>query len=332
MAEVSPQFARAPQNPNLQAQTSPAGESPSPASPTASQPAVPPAQGADDKLQSWLNVLNSSTQEQASEQAPPVPATPTLVQTPEPPKQVVSSVPPTPAPEWAAQLNDVQQQNRELQARLQQQNEVIQNLMQSKQDYEQLKTQIDANNIQFGELATVEADDAKSIAAGIMKAVGAQLEPIKQALYQQQQNVQQSNQWQEQRFMQQKAQDTIRRIMEKHPDFVALQQDPNYLQFVQQRPGASSLSYDALAAYEFQQGNAGYIIDLIDRYKQTVNKPADITSVAPVSTATGAAPARSQEPPLPTLQELNQWMQMRRITQDQYRQLLQKVLSASQKG
>lgn len=348
---VSSSFAHTPMNPNIAttvppSEGAPAGGQNTGATTTPAAPSAADNGSGGDKLTLWLNKLNEPEDNQTTPAAPsvgtppPQPVTPPQVTPPVQPVPLqpapLQPAPPQPVPwenmQQQQQFAMMQQQNNELQQKLQQQNQVIQNLLQQQQQLESVKQQYDANNIKFDELSTVDEGDAKAIAAGIMKALGSQLEPIKQALQQQQQYTQKSNAWYEQRFTEQKAKSTLDRIIEKHPDFIALQSDPNYLRFAQQRDGKSSLSYDAHAAYEFERGNADYIIDLIDRYKQSIPSQSSITSVAPVQTATVPATPAGQTPELPTLRELNQWMQMRQIDQDQYRKLLKMVIDAQQKG
>lgn len=325
--QVSPAFAKVPVNPNVQPEQAPA-PSPAPASaPTPEQP--PQFTQPQDKLQSWLNILNNPESEPAP--APQPAPVPTPAPAPQPAPVPTPAPQPQQPPQNAQEFMALQQQNQQLQAQLAQQQQVIQNLMDANKGYNDLKVQTAADNIQFGELGTVDADDAKAIAAGIMKALDTQLAPIKEALAQQRSYTEQFSQLQDQKFAQQQAKAVINQIMQKHPDFIELQTDPNYLRFVQQHDGSSSLTYDAIAAYEFQRGNANYIIDLVNKYKQQQPAPSAITTVAPVQTAAAPQPAQEQQVELPTLRELNQWMQMRRINQDQYRQLLQKIM-ASQKG
>ena len=329
--QVSPAFAKVPVNPNVQPEQPAQAPAPAPA-PTPEQP--PQFTQPQDKLQSWLNILNNpeSAQETPAPQPAPAPAPqPPAPQPPAPQPAPAPTPAPSVPPQNAQEFMALQQQNQQLQAQLAQQQQVIQNLMDANKGYNDLKVQTAADNIQFGELGTVDADDAKAIAAGIMKALDTQLAPIKEALAQQRSYTEQFSQLQDQKFAQQQAKAVINQIMQKHPDFIELQTDPNYLRFVQQHDGSSSLTYDAIAAYEFQRGNANYIIDLVNKYKQQQPAASTLTTVAPVQTAAIPQPAQEPQVELPTLRELNQWMQMRRINQDQYRQLLQKIM-ASQKG
>lgn len=321
MADVSPAFAQTPQNPNLVAQNRQETQEPQ----QQPQPAIDQQQ---ERIDYWRNQVNAPAPQ--AQTAPDLPAdtTPPQTQIAQPQPQVAQQ--PQVLPEQNIQFAQLQQQNATLQQQIQQQNEVIKNLIESQKGYDDLKAQSDLNNISFGDLQTIDEGDAKAIANGIIKALGPQLDSVRQALKQQEEYTQKSNQWQEQRFAQQQARDTIAKIMTRHPDFLQLQSDPNYLRFVQQRDGYSSQTYDVRAAYEFQNGNADYIIDMIDRYKNSIPTKEAITSVAPVQTAANQSVPADAKTKLPTLRELNNWMQMRQITQDEYRQLLQQVMAAQQ--
>jgi len=331
-SNVSSAFAATPSNPNL---PSPAPEN-SPMPPAGDAPAggVPQPAGDDVDLNALLASLGGGSsspspadQHGADPQPAPQPA-------PSPAAEPVQ-------PDWQSmaqqqqqflqiqQRNDqLTQQNAELMQKLQEQDTAINNLMESQKDYANLKAQNNADNIDFGELATIDVDDAKRISSGILKAISAELAPIRAALQQQQQYAQQSVQWQEQQFIKQKAQDTVQKILAKHPDFVALQSDPAYLKFVRQRDGKSSQTRDARAAFEFQNGNVDYIVDLLNQFKQQQPQSNSIASVAPVQTATNPSAPAGPAVQLPTLNQLNSWMQMRQITPDQYRQILAKIRAA----
>lgn len=323
---VSSAFRETPMNPNLRAaglqqlndvQPAPAAPQPSGIS---TPPSVTPAEGSPT----------------------PPSAAPTPI-TPQPatvPPQPAAAPAPQPAfqPDWASIMAQQQRQaqlereNAEMLRRLQEQDTTIGNLMQMQKDYDELqrqqKLQQDASSIDYSQLATVDAEDAKRISEGVLKAMEARLAPVQQQLEQQRQQLAQTAQYQEQRFMQQRAQDTLSKIVSKHPDFMALQNNPNFKAFMQQRDGYSSQTLDDRAAAEFRMGNAEYITHLVDQFKQVQPAAASITSVAPVQTATAPVAPAGQPEQLPTLHELNSMMQMRQITPDQYRDWLAKIRAA----
>lgn len=316
---VSPAFAATPTNPNLPFNMPPATNTVAPP-PATEQPPLP------DQAPPIAPV-----QTQPQPQAQP------QVQQPQysPQDQAAALQRLTQQQQYAQmqqQFAQMQQQNAALQQRLQTQDATIDNLLKMQDEYDQLRQQAAAGQLDFGDLATIDAEDARKIGASIMKAVADQYAPLQQQmqqqLAQQQQYLQQSAQWQETRYKQQRLQDTLSKVMEKHPDFVALQTDPSFLNYVNQRDGHSSQTRDARARFEFENGNVDYLVHLVDDFKAQRPAASQITSVAPVQTAT--APVTPAAPPqqLPTLKELNDLMQMRQITPDQYRSLVQQVRAA----
>lgn len=325
MADVSSAFATSPTNPNIIPEAQP-------------QPQQSPAPGnfSDADLQALLAQAQAASPEQqpAGQPAPepqpqPQPQTTPIQTAPELPAQ------PEQQPGWQqvaalqGQAQQLTQTNAALQQRVAEQEATIKNLLQAQQEYDVLKSQ---QPLTFEGLETIDEKDAQKISAGIMKAFQAQLAPIQQMLAQQQQAMQQTNQWQEQRFAQERARDTLNKIIAVHPDFMSLQNDPRYRSFVQQREGKSSLTRDAIAGQEFVQGNTEYIIDMVNQFKQSLPQSTALTSVAPVQTASGPAQVQPSQPKkLPTIGEANQLLQMRRIDVDQFKTLLKLIYAEQQK-
>lgn len=353
-SNVSPAFANTPANPNIvtpeqvtnnlsspQAATPPNTQpSPQPVSQPAVQGSVPPVSTpqAEPDLASVLASLSQSDEKQQVV-VPPMPSTATPPQPENTQQSNYAQQPPITPEQWQQQQQALQQQqqlqaliqqNNELQQKLQAQDTTINNLLAVQKDYDALKQQSTVNEIDFGELTTVDPADAKKISAGIMKALSGPLAAIQQALQQQQDYMTQSNQWQEQRFTQQQAYDTINRIRVAHPDFLQLQQDPAYLQFVNQRDGHSFQTRDNRAAFEFKNGNADYIIDLLNQFKQQRPQQASITTVAPVQTAGSPVQEAPKPVAMPSLATWNSWYQTHRITQEQYQQGLKKIREQNQ--
>ena len=154
------------------------------------------------------------------------------------------------------------------------------------------------------------------------------LEPIRKRLDENKQQMQNTLNYQEQRFQQQQAAATLHRILSKHPDFLELRNNPNYVNFLNQRDGYSSQTIDQRAAIEFQLGNADYINDMLDRFKASSPNVSSIQTIAPVQTTNSAIPPAQPARTLPTLREINSMLQMRQITPEQYRELLKQIREA----
>ena len=119
-------------------------------------------------------------------------------------------------------------------------------------------------------------------------------------------------------------------ILQVHPDFYNLFNDPAFLQYLQEPDGLSSRSRDQAATQEFYAGNTRYVIDIVDKFKQNRPDNGKVTTVPPVQVAGGAAtPATSSaDKPTFTLAELNSLYQMRRISPDEYRTRLKELRAA----
>ena len=232
-------------------------------------------------------------------------------------------------------MQQLEQQNAAMQQRLQEQNTALDNLLKVQSDYDALRRQQQleqqANEIDFSNLASVDADDARAISQQVLKSVQAKMEPLERALAEQRQQMQQNFQYQNQLAAQRQAQNTLEKVMSRHPDFLSLTNDPGFNAFMKQRDGYTSKTLDDRAAEEFRMGNAEYIAHIVDQYKQTKPNTASIASVAPVQTATSAnqtAPAGQPVQTL-TLHDLNTMMQLGQITPDQYRTELTKIRAQS---
>lgn len=232
-------------------------------------------------------------------------------------------------------MMELERINREQQAQLQQmqakyneQNTTIDNLLKSQAEYDNLKRFNEATNIDYSNLTTVDPADAKYISDSVIKAVQAQLDPIRQRLDEHKQQMQNSLNYQEQRFQQQQAANTLNKILAKHPDFLELRNNPNYVNFLNRRDGYSSQTIDQRAAIEFQLGNADYINNMLDQFKASSPNVNSIQTIAPVQTTSSTVAPAQPAKTLPTLQELNSMMQMRQITPEQYRDLLKQIRGA----
>ena len=272
---------------------------------------------------------------------PSTPAAPQPAPVSAPAQQPVAATPPPMAPNqqnvwdaYAAQqrMMELERVNREQQNQLQQmhaqyveQNNTIDNLLRAQQEYEQLKAAQAASNFDYSTLTTVAPEDAKVITDNIIHAVQAQLDPIKKRIGEQDKQMQATATYQEQRFQQQQAANTLNRILEKHPDFLNLRHNPQYIKFLNQRDGYSSYTIDQRAATEFQLGNADYINRMLDEFKAQQPSVNDINSVAPVQTSNQTVAPAAPASQLPTLRELNSMMQMRQITPEHYRELLKQI-------
>ena len=263
---------------------------------------------------------------------------------PQPAPQPAPQPVPQPAPPYpydtARQQLEMQRQQLlaerdALTAELQKSSADLQALRQQQREWELDKQQRAlsdtlARDATLGDLETVDPNDARRIAAAAANAMHVSIDAMQQELAAQRAALQQSVAANSQNMQQLRAQQLRDEILRVHPDFFSLYQDPEFRAFLQQPEGMSSRTRDQLATEEFNAGNAKYVIDMVDRFKQRAPQGDAITTVAPVQVAAGSvAPAAPAPAVTYTLADLNNLMQTRQITPDQYREMLKEWRAAN---
>lgn len=270
------------------------------------------------------------------------PPTETSAPTPEPgvstaPAQPVSTLSAPAAPSQSDQSYLIQQLMNERE-QLSHQNEAmrqaIDNLSKDREELAQLKREQEIQRAvsaqAFENLGSVDPEDAQTISRAVLSAAQAPLENLRAELEQQRKALADAQQQSAYEMHEMRRKSMNAEIMKAHPDFMQLQQTPEYRAFMSQRDGLSTKTRDQRAAEEYMAGNPAYVIDLLNQLKQ--NKPSvqQVMSVAPVQSAAGAVSApTAPAAPQYTLPELNALYQMRRISHDEYREQLNKLRAAN---
>ena len=179
------------------------------------------------------------------------------------------------------------------------------------------------DSLSFDDLGSVDPEDAKRIAKSVLGITKQNLVgQVEERLNAQQQALQATYAQQQHELLRRDVEARNRDIMRVHPDFFALQETPQYREFMSQpiTPG-STLTRDAVAAKEYQQGNTAFVIELLNQMKQSSHSPESIMTVAPVQSATSmnAASTDDNTSPAYTLRELNDMYQMRVISLEEWR-------------
>lgn len=118
-------------------------------------------------------------------------------------------------------------------------------------------------------------------------------------------------------------------ILAAHPDLEQLQKTPEY-QRTMASPigGKSGVLIGQLVAAEYRQGNAEYIIDVLNRIKAGVQTDlSDVASVSPASTTTAPSAAGSDKSGRLTPEELAELrfkVQSRQISRQEFREIMEK--------
>ena len=281
------------------------------------------------------------------QQAPspePAPVVPMQEQAPAPAPQPTQQpvfqqpyVDPNVAAYYESQLQQMAQERDALRRDLDQNRGMVNAMTAELEEYQKLrrKHSVDEamSGMDFSQLQTVDGEDAAQISRATLAAMQPQFEAMRQELEQQRQWQQQFGAQQQQQLTEMRQRGYVQQILQAHPDYYQLEATPAFRAFLNMRDGASSQTNDQRAAFEFRNGNPGYVIDMINRFKQSMAaSQQQVMSVPPVQTAAGPAVTQTaQASPVHSLRELNDMFQTRQITQDEYRAQL-KRLRESQQG
>lgn len=218
---------------------------------------------------------------------------------------------------------------------MQVQQEQLAAAQQAQQELENYKRQVElqqqlSSEELYNGLETVDAADARRIAQVAASAYQPQLEAMRQQMEQQSKAFQQAHAYTQQQMAALQSKRTREELLAAHPDFFQLYATPAFKQFLSQRDGLSSRTREERAMEEYNAGNAAYVIDMINTYKGVVPRVENMQQVAPVQVASAATAAVPVTPvqPQDTLADLNNLMQTRQITPDEYRVRLNALRAA----
>lgn len=260
---------------------------------------------------------------------------------PQPQPQPEPQPEPQPQPQYQPQY-DGYYERQMMQQMAAERDALRQQLAQMQEQQRQYQEQQNLNNLyselaqspEFEQLESVDPDDARRIMGATARLLNARLGNMQQELDAQRRETQQNLY----NFQMQAEGDRTRKVsqavLNAHPDFFDLYKDPEFRNFLQGRDGYSSKTRDNAATEEFYRGNANYVIDLVNRFKQSKhpNSVQQLRSAPPVQVASAATAAAAPQAPRSnyTLAELNTMAQTRQITQDEYRKLLRDWKAANQ--
>lgn len=275
-----------------------------------------------------------------SQDLPPLEKAP--VQEPQTEPQPAPQPEPQPAPQ-----PDYPQYNRYYEQQMMQQmaaerDQLRQQLAQMQEQQRQYQEQQQLNDIynqlaqspEFEQLESVDPDDARRIMGVTARLLNTRLNDVQQQLDNQRQETQRNFYNFQAQAEGNRARQVSETILKAHPDFFDLYKDPAFVQYLNGRDGYNSMSRNDAATAEFYRGNSDYVIDLVNRFKQSrnPNNARQIQSTPPVQVASAATAPAPQPAPRSnyTLAELNTLAQTRQISQDQYRQMLKDWKAANQ--
>lgn len=316
---------------------------------------VNPYQERAAAVRQQVQQMEADRQQQAATTQPPMQGTVTSQTMAPPPVQPAAQPlpstgqgqqvgPATPPPPQPAQQNyypdpvmlqRMQQMEQERQYLMQEnaaQRDAIERLYAANQEYDALRQraelQASITDESFGDLSTVDTEDAKAISRAVLNATQSALAPIYQELRRTQLLVDQRAGQQQERMERDRLLSLRERVIAAHPDFDDIQRTPEYKQYMKQRDGLSSQTRDQRAAQEFRAGNTEYVIDMLRQYKANVPSVQSIQTVAPVQAAAGSPATVMQQQPTLTLHDLNNLYHTGQITAEKYRELKPQALQA----
>ena len=227
--------------------------------------------------------------------------------------------------QMAAERDALRQQLAQLQAQQKQ----YQDQQQLNDIYNQL-----AQSPEFEQLESVDPDDARRIMGATARLINTRLNSVQQELDNQRQETQRNFYNFQAQAEGNRARQVSETILKAHPDFFDLYKDPAFVQYLNGRDGYNSMTRNDAATAEFYRGNPDYVIDLVNRFKQSrnPNSARQIQSTPPVQVASATTAPAPQPAPRSnyTLAELNTLAQTRQISQDEYRKMLKDWKAANQ--
>ncbi len=249
-----------------------------------------------------------------------------------------SSVQFTPLPQQTFDPSYVQQviaDRDRLAQNYEQMRKELENYAQSQRELDEIKRQQALQQAispeLYDKLESIDKADAEALTQAVLTAARAPIESLKSELENQRALVAAQAKSVAREQQRQRIERLNAEVRRYHPDFDALQNTKEYHEFMSQHDGLSSKTRDERAAEEFLAGNTAYVVDLLNQLKGNKSQVQNITTVAPVQSASAVAVAPAAAPQI-TLRDLNNMYQMRQISHDQYRAELQKLRAAGAIG
>lgn len=183
------------------------------------------------------------------------------------------------------------------------------------------------------EFQSIDPADAKKLLAPVLKTVRQQsskaTEALQNQLLSQQKELHNRFKQLEERERLDRLNKTRDKILKAHPDLAQLQQTPAYQQAMMTPVGGKSgILVGQLVAAEYQQGNADYIIDVLNAVKQQAQPDlAGVASVSPSAAATIPAAPTDGTPGRLTAEQIAEYkfmVQTGQMSREDFREVMKK--------
>lgn len=276
----------------------------------------------------------------AAQMVPPsnIPVPDSFMQTVDKLGQLQETVAPAqPQPQENPELKSAQEENAKLQKELEELRKARENDAQSLQELQQLrdKKQIDDYLAGMSDLGSINPDDARKLISPLLKRLdNVQLENQKKlqeaqsavdkrlAELDKRNNVNRSNQ-------------IYSQIMKAHPDLQELQKSKAYQDVMLSpvQPG-SAITVGELVTAELRNGNADYVIKVLDTVKQrntvpNINQIASVGASSSVAGATGGVDNSGDRLTPEQISDLRYKVQIGEMSRDEFRQIMARHREAS---
>lgn len=240
-------------------------------------------------------------------------------------------------PQENPELKSAQEENAKLQKELEELRKARENDAQSLQELQQLrdKKQIDDYLAGMSDLGSINPDDARKLISPLLKRLdNVQLENQKKlqeaqsvvdkrlAELDKRNNVNRSNQ-------------IYSQIMKAHPDLQELQKSKAYQDVMLSpvQPG-SAITVGELVTAELRNGNADYVIKVLDTVKQrntvpNINQIASVGASSSVAGATGGVDNSGDRLTPEQISDLRYKVQIGEMSRDEFRQIMARHREAS---
>ena len=231
---------------------------------------------------------------------------------------------------------DLQKQNEELMRQLEQSRQELQEARKLSEGLQTLKEERDLDELlkQSGvEFGSISPDDAKKLIMPVFKTVRQQHDSstaeMQKRMDAQQEAIESRFRALDEQKQFAKLERTKAAILQAHPDLEQLQKTPAYQQAMMSSIGGKSkILVGQLVAAEYKQGNAEYVIEVLNRIKAgTQPNLSDIASVSPSSAGVAAEKSADENSDILTDQqiaELKYKVQSKQITRDEFRAIMAK--------
>jgi len=265
-----------------------------------------------------------------------IPVPDSFIQTVDKLGQLQDTVAP-PQPQENPELKSAQEENAKLQKELEELRKARETDAQSLQELQQLrdKKQIDDYLASMSDLGSINPDDARKLISPLLK----RLDTVQS---ENQKKLQEAQSAMDKRLAELDKRNSVNRsnqmysqIMKAHPDLQELQKSQAYKDVMMSPVQAgSAITVGELVTAELRNGNADYVIKVLDTVKQrnavpNINQIASVGASSSVAGATGGVDNSGDRLTPEQISDLRYKVQIGEMSRDEFRQIMARHREAS---